>query len=105
MHEVVAHEKVGDELRAFPADLRGRMFRLIERLQLEGPKIRLPHSSSIASGLFELRVGGKDIARCLYAFAIGQKIYLLHAFVKKTQQTPIAAIYMARQRLKELKDG
>ncbi|MEW9810157.1 MAG: type II toxin-antitoxin system RelE/ParE family toxin (plasmid) [Candidatus Symbiodolus clandestinus] len=105
MFEIVAHEKIGDELRGFSADIRGRMFRLIERLQLEGETMRLPHSRVISGGLFELRVGGKDITRCLYAFAMGKKIYLLHAFVKKTQQTPAAAISTARQRLRELKNG
>jgi phage-related protein len=103
--EIVAHEKVGDELSGFSTDMRGRMFKLIEQLQLEGATMRLPHSRVISSGLFELRVGGKDVARCLYAFAVGKKIYLLHAFVQKTQQTPATAISTARQRLRELKDG
>lgn len=105
MFEIVAHEKIGDELRGFSADTRGRMFKLIERLQLEGVTMRLPHSRVMSGRLFELRVGGKDIARGLYAFAMGKKIYLLHAFVKKTPQTPAAAISTARQRLRELKDG
>ncbi|MBS9431675.1 hypothetical protein CE143_02550 [Photorhabdus luminescens] len=49
------------------------------------------------------RVGDKDIARSLYAFARGQNIYLLHAFVKKTDKTPAAAIKTAHTRLKEFK--
>lgn len=105
MFEIVAHEKIGDELRGFSADTRGRMFKLIERLQLEGATMRLPHSRVMSGGLFELRVGSKDIARGLYAFAMGKTIYLLHAFVKKRQQTPAVAISTARQRLRELKDG
>lgn len=53
-------------------------------------------------GLFELRVGDKNIARTLYAYATGNEIYLLHAFVKKTQKTPAKAIEIARMRLKEM---
>ncbi|MFO5701954.1 type II toxin-antitoxin system RelE/ParE family toxin, partial [Klebsiella pneumoniae] len=53
-------------------------------------------------GLFELRVGDKNIARTLYAYAVGHEIYLLHAFVKKTQKTPAGAIEIARKRLKEM---
>ncbi|NHB61371.1 type II toxin-antitoxin system RelE/ParE family toxin [Photorhabdus sp. RW14-46] len=45
----------------------------------------------------------KDIARSLYAYARGQNIYLLHAFVKKTEKTPAAAIKTAHARLKEFK--
>ncbi|MFU2220646.1 type II toxin-antitoxin system RelE/ParE family toxin, partial [Proteus mirabilis] len=50
----------------------------------------------------ELRVGDKNIARTLYAYATGNEIYLLHAFVKKTQKTPVQAIEIARTRLKEM---
>ncbi|WP_410954239.1 type II toxin-antitoxin system RelE/ParE family toxin [Pseudomonas aeruginosa] len=42
------------------------------------------------------------MARTLYAYAVGHEIYLLHAFVKKTQKTPAGAIEIARKRLKEM---
>ncbi|EPC9246623.1 type II toxin-antitoxin system RelE/ParE family toxin, partial [Shigella flexneri] len=38
-----------------------------------------------------------------YAYATGNEIYLLHAFVKKTQKTPTKVIEIARMRLKEMK--
>ena len=65
-------------------------------------KLKMPHSRVIGAGLFELRVGDKNIARTLYAYAVGHEIYLLHAFVKKTQKTPAGAIEIARKRLKEM---
>ncbi|WP_338090961.1 type II toxin-antitoxin system RelE/ParE family toxin [Photorhabdus aegyptia] len=43
------------------------------------------------------------MVRSLYAFARGQNIYLLHAFVKKTEKTPAAAIKTDHTRLKEFK--
>lgn len=43
---------------------------------------------------------GKDgIARAVYAAVHGRTLLVLHAFVKKTQTTPRAAIATARKRL------
>jgi len=41
------------------------------------------------------------IARAIYVTVKGQRIIILHAFVKKTQKTPRAALVLARQRMKE----
>ena len=57
-----------------------------------------------ALGLFELRAGNKDISRTFFAFAIGQKIYILRTFVKKTQKTPASEIELALKRLGEMTD-
>jgi len=45
--------------------------------------------------------GQPGIARAIYITVKGQRIIVLHAFVKKSQKTPRAAIELARQRLKE----
>lgn len=95
MFNVITHPAALDELLELPDNLRGRMARLIERLEQEGNKMKRPHSRVIGGGLFELRVGDKNIARTLYAYATGNEIYLLHAFVKKTQKTPTKAIEIA----------
>ncbi|MFP2514965.1 type II toxin-antitoxin system RelE/ParE family toxin [Buttiauxella agrestis] len=101
MYTILTHEAAAEELVALPSQLRGRMFRLIERLESEGNQLRMPHSRVLGNGLFELRVGDKDIARAVYAFSYGQTIYILHAFTKKTLKTPVNAIEIARIRLKE----
>lgn len=101
MFNVITHPAALEELQELPDELQGRMTRLIERLESEG-KLKMPHSRVIGAGLFELRVGDKNIARTLYAYAVGHEIYLLHAFVKKTQKTPAGAIEIARKRLKEM---
>ncbi|MBP2168738.1 phage-related protein [Erwinia toletana] len=100
MYTVTAHGLAAKELEELPDRLRGQMFRLIERLETEG-QLKMPYSRVIGAGLFELRVGGADIARTLYCYAQGQHVYLLHAFVKKTQTTPAKAIRLARQRLED----
>jgi phage-related protein len=47
---------------------------------------------------------GKDgIARAIYVTAAGERVVVVHAFVKKTQKTPQHALEVARQRAKEVK--
>ena len=41
-------------------------------------------------------------ADAIYAAAPGQRLVVLHAFVKKTQKTPHQAIELARRRMKEI---
>lgn len=47
---------------------------------------------------------GNRIARVLFAVEQGEMV-LLHAFIKKTQQTPPADIELATQRFKEWQHG
>ena len=50
-----------------------------------------------------MRLTGRDgIARALYITAIGRRVIVVHAFVKKTQKTPRGAIELARRRAKEI---
>lgn len=80
--------------------------RLIELLAEYGPSLRLPHSRAFGDGLFELRPRGRSgIGRALYCFMVGRRVVVLHAFIKKTQQTPDRELNLARKRLKELQDG
>ena len=71
-----------------------------------GPSLRLPHSRAFGDGLFELRPRGRaGIGRAFYCFMVGKRVVVLHAFIKKTQQTPDRELKLARKRLKELQDG
>lgn len=80
--------------------------RLVELLVEHGPSLRLPHSRALGEGLFELRPRGRSgVGRAFYCFLIEQRVVVLHAFVKKTQQTPDGALKLARKRLKELLNG
>jgi phage-related protein len=49
-----------------------------------------------------MRMAGRDgIARAIYLAAHGQRLVVVHVFIKKTQKTPPAAIETARSRAKE----
>jgi phage-related protein len=52
----------------------------------------------------ELRLTGRDgIAPALYVTAIGRRLAVVRAFVKKTQKTPRPEIQLALRRAEEIK--
>jgi phage-related protein len=62
---------------------------------------RPPLCEPMGNGLFELRVGRKDIARAAWFFQQGQRIVVVRCFVKKSQKTPAGEIELARRRMVE----
>jgi phage-related protein len=103
---VYFHERVRAEIEAWPVDVLADYLRLAELLADHGPSLRLPYSRAFGEGLFELRPRGRaSIGRAFYCFMVGKRVVVLHAFIKKTQQTPDKALKLARKRLKELQDG
>ena len=100
------HERVLAKVESWPVDVLADYARLIDLLAEYGPSLRLPHSRAFGDGLFELRPRGRvGIGRAFYCFMVGKRIVVLHAFIKKTQQTPDRELKLARRRLKELQDG
>ncbi len=79
---------------------------IVELLVEHGPNLRLPHSRAFGDVLFELRPRGKSgIGRALYRFLVGQRVMVVHAFVKKSQQTPAHELKLARKRMKEIRNA
>lgn len=100
------HPKVRDEIENWPVGILADYARMVELLIEFGPSLRMPHSRAMGGGLFELRPRGREgIGRALYCFVVGQKVIILHAFVKKTQQTPGHGLKIARKRMKEVQNG
>jgi len=100
------HPKVLAEIESWPADILADYARIAELLMKHGPNLRLPHSRTLGDGLFELRPRGKSgIGRAFYCFLKGQRAVVLHSFVKKSQQTPVRELKLARKRMKELPHG
>ena len=100
------HQRVLDEIESWPVDILADYARLLELLAEHGPNLRLPHSRALGEGLFELRPRGRSgIGRAFYCFVVRKRVVIVHAFVKKTQQTPDKELKLARKRAKELLDG
>jgi phage-related protein len=100
------HAKVLAEVESWPVDLLADYARLVELLTEHGPQLRMPHSRSMGDGLFELRPKGRaGIGRAMYCYLVGKRVVVVHAFVKKTEQTPDKDLKLARQRVQELRHG
>ena len=93
------------ELKEFPEDVRGDLADALARLDA-GLKLSLPLSRpmpSIHSGAHELRFRDRSgIYRVIYYIRRQNDIWLVHAFKKKTQQTPSQSIEVAKQRIRGL---
>ena len=100
----ILNDTIAAEIAALPADMQARFLRLSERIGqagLESPGE--PHVKHLVGKLWELRLTGRDrIARALYVTAIGRRVVVVRAFVKKTQRTPPAEIELALRRAKEI---
>lgn len=83
-----------------------RFIRYAERMEVYGPDLGMPHTKAMGDGLFELRLkAGEGIARVFYCTRVGQRIVMLHYFIKKTEKTPAKELLIARIRMKEIQDG
>jgi phage-related protein len=100
------HFRVKAEIESWPDGVLADYARLVELLMEFGPNLRMPHSRAMGGGLFELRARGREgIGRALYCFVVGRRVVILHAFVKKTQETPEKELRIARRRMKEGQNG
>jgi phage-related protein len=52
-----------------------------------------------------MRLSGRDgIGRAIYVTAVGRRVVVVLAFVKKTQKTPLALLDLAERRAKEIRE-
>lgn len=82
-------------------EMFGRTTRALDLLKKYEYKLGMPYSKSLGRGLFELRIRGHVHARIIYCFH-KQYIYLLNAFIKKTDKIPRKEIDLASKRYKML---
>jgi phage-related protein len=100
------NERVLAEIESWPTDVLADYALLVELLTEHGPLLRLPHSRSMGDGLFELRPrGSSGIGRTFYCFLFGKRIVIVHAFIKKTQQTRDKELKLARKRVRMVRNG
>ncbi|OIO15498.1 addiction module toxin RelE [Candidatus Gottesmanbacteria bacterium CG11_big_fil_rev_8_21_14_0_20_37_11] len=66
---------------------QAKILHKINLLQQYGSRLGIPHSKLLGSGIYELRIRGKEEIRICYCFR-KRTIHLLHAFKKQSQKTP-----------------
>ena len=100
------HARVKAEIENWPDGILADYARMIELLMEFGPNLRMPHSRAMGGGLFELRRRGREGAgRVFYCFVVRRRVMILHAFIKKTEDTPVQELKIARKRMKEIQNG
>ena len=95
-------EPVLDWLRALPAGDRRAIGTDLATVQFGWP-IGMPLCRPLGNGLWEVRssLPSRRIARLLF-FVAGDRIGVVHGFIKKTQKTPADDLDLARRRMKEM---
>ena len=100
------HPRIKAEIGNWPDGILADFARMVELLMEFGPNLRMPHSRAMGGGLFELRPRGREgVGRVFYCFVVGQRVVILHAFQKKTGDTPKQELSLARRRMKEVQHG
>lgn len=96
-------ERVESETLALPPKILAKMLHIFELIEMAGAKLGEPYTKSLNDGLFEVRAKAQEgIGRSIYCYQKGQKVIILHSFVKKDQKTPKKALEIALKRKKEI---
>ncbi len=99
-------DRVEAEILAFPAGFLARFIRYAEKIEHYGPDLGMPHTKAMGDGLFELRLKAPEgIARVFYCTLVGQRVVMLHHFIKKTDKTPVKDLKVARLRKMEIENA
>lgn len=93
-----------DDLRDFPVGARREAGHQLDRLQRGLDPDDWKPMVGIGAGVREIRVrDGMGAFRVIYLATLPEAIYVLHAFTKKTQQTPQRDIELAAARLRQIR--
>lgn len=91
-----------DRLRGFPEAPRREAGYQLHRVQLGMEPSDWKPMRSVGAGAMEIRVHEAGEYRILYVAKFPEAVYVLHAFVKKTQKTREADLETARSNLGEV---
>ena len=82
--------------------LKTKVIRILMHCEEYGLQSIISHIKKLTgTQLWEIRILGTDNVRVLFVTQVKQQIFLLHAFQKKTQKTPVKEIGIAVARLRE----
>jgi len=87
-------------IRSFPAKARQEAGYQLDQVQRGFSPSDWKPMKSVGKGVREIRIHEDGEYRVLYIATVGDSVYVLHAFIKKSQKTPKHDIELARKRLK-----
>lgn len=107
MKQIIWDKAALETIRTFSVEVRQELGALLRLLQ-QGEQLGLPQSKpmkQLGSSAFELRLKDRDgIYRVFYVLFDKERIFVPHAFTKKTQKTPLQEIETGKKRLRRLVD-
>jgi phage-related protein len=93
-----------EDLRAFPRAPRREAGYQLDRVQFGLEPSDWKPMTTIGGGVREIRIHHEGQYRVIYVAKIHDAVYVLHAFLKKTQKTQKQDVEIARRRLKEIRE-
>ena len=91
-----------EDLRSFPEDARRDAGYQLGRVQQGLLPTDWKPMTTVGPGVIEIRVHTRAEHRVFYVAKFEEAVYVLHAFEKRTRQTPQAEIALAHKRLADL---
>jgi phage-related protein len=89
-----------------PKGIRAEYREIATQMEVNGPDLGMPDTRALSDGLFEIRADGREgWGRVFYCTLKGQRIVMVHSFLKKTNATPKRELETARRRVREVKNG
>jgi len=92
-----------EDMRAFPEDARREAGYELFQVQNGLEPSDWKPMKSVAAGVQEIRIHTGTDHRVFYITKFTEAVYVIHAFEKRTRQTPQADIDLAKKRLSDLK--
>ena len=92
-----------DDVRRFSSKARQAIGYQLYKVQNDLEPSDWKPMPSIGIGVREIRIHADRAYRVIYVARLQAAVYVLHAFVKKTQQTPKRDVELAARRSRELK--
>ncbi|HDV5785738.1 TPA: type II toxin-antitoxin system RelE/ParE family toxin [Legionella pneumophila] len=98
------NQSVYEQVKKLPKLIKAKFEAILDKIVEHGPDLGMPFTKAMGKGLFEVRAKAQEgIARGFYCTISGNRIVILHIFIKKTQATPKKELDLALNRLKEVK--
>jgi phage-related protein len=91
-----------EDLRALPRAPRREAGYQLDRVQFGLEPSDWKPMTTIGGGVREIRIHHEGQYRMIYVVRIHDAVYVLHAFLKKTQKTRKQDVDIARRRLQEI---
>lgn len=100
----LAVRQVREFIAAQPPEIQAEYVKLVERLEADGYLIE-PFGKKLDRNLFEMRLRRGRQARVVYFYHIDDRVIGVHAWLKKTQQTPLRELAQAKRVRRRIEDG